>query len=266
MYKRRWHAAVTLLVLWAVSTSVCTAADEQAKLPPKDKLHVYLLMGQSNMAGRGRMTEADRQPVARVWMLDKENRWVPAAHPLHFDKPQIAGVGVGIDFAKRMCREDPTVQIGLVPCAFGGTPLSRWSKGGDLYENAVARAQVAIKDGTLRGVLWHQGESDAGKPETAATYADRLAKMIGDLRADLKSPRLPFVVGRLGEFYVRSGRSADAETVDAALRDLPQRVENTGCASAEGLEHKGDVVHFNADALGELGKRYAAEMIRLSNK
>ncbi|HUT88813.1 MAG TPA: sialate O-acetylesterase [Thermoguttaceae bacterium] len=264
MFERRWHAAVTLLVLSAVSTSVCTAADEQAKLPPKDKLHVYLLMGQSNMAGRGRMTEADRQPVARVWMLDKENRWVPASHPLHFDKPQIAGVGVGIDFAKRMCREDPTVEIGLVPCAFGGTPLSRWSKGGDLYENAVARAKIAIADGALRGVLWHQGESDSGEPETANSYGDRLAKMIADLRADLKSPGLFFVAGRLGEFYVRSGQSAHAETVDAALRDLPQRVEKTGCASAEGLEHKGDVVHFSADAIRELGRRYAAEMIRLS--
>ena len=46
--------------------------------------------------------------------------------------------------------------------------------------------------------------------------------------------------------------------------DLPNRVESTGCASAEGLDHKGDVVHFSADALRELGKRYAAEMIRLS--
>jgi len=68
--------------------------------------------------------------------------------------------------------------------------------------------------------------------------------------------------GRLGEFYVHSGKAPYAETVDAALRDLPQRVENTACASAEGLDHRGDVVHFGADALRELGKRYAAEMSR----
>ena len=61
----------------------------------------------------------------------------------------------------------------------GGTPLSRWSKGGDLYQNAVARAKVAMKDGTLQGVLWHQGESDSGSLETADTYARRLATMIG---------------------------------------------------------------------------------------
>ncbi len=182
---------------------------------------------------------------------------------MHFDKPAIAGVGLGIDFAKGMCREDPDIQIGLIPCAFGGTPLSRWSKGGDLYNGAVARAKVAMKDGTLKGVLWHQGESDSGTAETARTYGQRLAKMIAALRAELERPDLPFVAGRLGEFYVRSGRSPHAPTVDAALADLPNLVEHTACASAKGLDHKGDQVHFSAEAMRELGKRYAAEMIRL---
>jgi hypothetical protein len=262
----KWQAAILISVLGTVFTSPCTAADQRAEIPSKAPFHVYLLMGQSNMAGRGRMTDADRRPVPRVWMLDKENRWVPAAHPLHFDKPKIAGVGLGIDFAKRMCQQDPEIHVGLVPCAFGGTPLSRWSKGGDLYQNAVARAKAARDRGTLKGVLWHQGESDSGSAETARTYGDRLAKMIRDLRADLESPALPFVAGRLGEFYVRSGRSAHADQVDAAIADVPNRVENAACASAEGLDHKGDQVHFSAAALRELGPRYAAEMIRIQSQ
>ena len=68
MYKHKWHAAVTLLVLWAVSTSVCTAADEQAKLPPKDKLHVYLLMGQSNVDA---MRELGKRYAAEMIRLTK---------------------------------------------------------------------------------------------------------------------------------------------------------------------------------------------------
>lgn len=264
MFELKRQIMLAMLVLLACSTSQLVAADQQGELPPKAKFHLYLLMGQSNMAGRGRMTDADRQPVERVWTLNKEDRWVPAAHPLHFDKPKIAGVGLGLPFAKRLCQQDPSIQIGLIPCAFGGTPLSRWTKGGDLYENAVARAKLAAKHGALKGVLWHQGESDSGSAQTANTYADRLAKMIGALRTDLKSPNLPFVAGRLGEFYLRSGRGPLAKTVDAALQDLPDRVEHTACASAEGLDHKGDEVHFSAHALRELGKRYAAEMMRLS--
>lgn len=55
----------------------------------------------------------------------------------------------------------PALKIGLVPTAVGGTALRRWIKGGDLYEQAVARARVAAQTGVIRGVLWHQGESDA---------------------------------------------------------------------------------------------------------
>ena len=263
MIGARRHMGVAMLVLWTWSLSQAVAADVPSKPPPKEHFHLYLLMGQSNMAGRGKMTEADRRPVSRVWMLDKENRWVPAAHPVHFDKPKIAGVGLSIDFAERMCREDPSIHVGLIPCAFGGTPLSRWSKGGDLYENAVARGQAAIKDGTLKGVLWHQGESDTTSAETAGTYGERLARMIGDLRTDLALPNLPFVAGRLGEFVVRSERYPYAAKVDAALADLPNRVKRAACVSSNGLGHKGDGVHFSADALGELGKRYAAAMVRL---
>ena len=261
-----WKLLVLVWILSIASVIPVTAADVEPKLPPKPQFHVYLLMGQSNMAGRGRMTDEDRQPVDRVWMLDKEDRWAPAAHPLHFDKPKIAGVGLGLPFARRMCREDPNVQIGLIPCAFGGTPLSRWSKSGDLYENAVRRAKLATREGTLRGALWHQGESDSQHPENANTYAARLAKMIGDLRADLESADLPFVAGRLGEFYLRAKAKSLAGTVDAALRDLSTQVEHTGCAGAEGLGHKGDGVHFSADALRQLGKRYAEEMIRLQDQ
>ena len=261
--KRR--VLVLVLVTSIGSVIPLIAAGVERKLPPKPQFHVYLLMGQSNMAGRGRMTDEDRRPVDRVWMLDKEDRWVPAAHPLHFDKPAIAGVGLGLPFGKRMCEEDPTVEIGLIPCAFGGTPLSRWRKGRDLYENAVRRAKLAMRDGTLRGALWHQGESDSGLPQTANTYQARLAEVIDDLRADLDTPDLPFVAGRLGEFYLRAKADSLALTVDTALRDLPAKVAHTGCASAEGLDQNGDEVHFSADALREFGKRYAVEMIRLQD-
>ena len=263
MCRSKFHLVLTAIALFVCPVLQPAAAEKEVKLPPREKIHLYVLMGQSNMAGRGRMTDDDRRAVPRVLMLTKENKWAAAKHPLHFHNPEICRVGLGIDFAKVMAEQDPSITIGLVPCAVGGTPLARWSKGGDLYENAVARANVAVQSGTLKGVLWHQGESDTGSAKTANTYAERLDKMINDLRRDLDSPAMPFVAGRLGTFFVEKEEYPLAKIVDAALANLPNRVEHTACAGAENLGHKSDGVHFNADAYHRFGKRYAAEMIRL---
>src|SRR5215210_2193260 len=79
--------------------------------------HLYLLVGQSNMAGRGKVDSLSKQIDPQIFMLDKNNNWVPATDPVHFDKPEIAGVGPAISFAKEMARGDKKIRIGLIPCA-----------------------------------------------------------------------------------------------------------------------------------------------------
>ncbi|QNN20919.1 sialate O-acetylesterase [Planctomycetales bacterium ZRK34] len=238
-------------------------ADEIA-LPDKSKVHVYLLMGQSNMAGRGPLIEGDRDDVDGVIMLDKSDHWTPAHHPIHFDKPKIAAFGLALPFAKQMKQQaGDGVVIALVPCAFGGTPLSRWVKGGDLYENAVRRAKIAARDGVIMGMIWHQGEADSGSPRNE-TYGSRITGMIASLRDDLHTPKLPVVVGELGYFFVN--KSKGAAKVNEALNDLHNHVAHTACASAEGLGHKGDTTHFDREALVKFGHRYAEAMIKLQHK
>ncbi len=239
---------------------------QKVKTPAKKKFHLYLLMGQSNMAGRGKVEAADQIPNPRVLTFTTNGTWCVAVDPITWDKPTIAGVGPGVPFGKAMAEANPKLTIGLVPCAVGGTPLSRWEKGGDLYSNAVFRAKLAMKHGTLKGILWHQGESDS-KPGLAETYGDRLAQMIRDIRAELQSPRLPFVVGQLGEFlYTRKTNNVpEAKLVNETLAKLRERVAHTGCAVSDGLTHQGDQVHFDTAAQRELGRRFAAEMIRLQH-
>ncbi len=93
------------------------------------KLHLYLLIGQSNMAGRGKVSPMDKMPHPRVFTLNKKDMWVPATDPIHFDK-SIAGVGPGLTFGKTLAEADPSVTIGLIPCAAGGYPISVWQKSG----------------------------------------------------------------------------------------------------------------------------------------
>lgn len=256
--------AAAMLLATAASSFAADSDAAAVSLPAKSHVHIYLLMGQSNMSGRGHMLPEDHEPVANIYMMDKEDQWVPAHHPLHFDK-KIAAFGMGLPFAKKMLvhlrEKDSQAVVGLVPCAFGGTPLSRWVKGGDLYENAVRRAKIAVKAGEIDGMLWHQGESDTGSAEHADTYGQRLAGMIVDLRKDLDSAKLPVVVGQLVPSFV--ARTKLASVVNEALADLPKHVPHTACASADGLKDRGDRLHFDRESQIELGHRYFLKMIGL---
>lgn len=254
-----------LLGLIALTLCAGAFAADPVKLPAKEKFHLYLLIGQSNMAGRGVMADQDKVAHPRLLKFTKENAWAPATDPLHFDKP-IAGVGLGSSFGRAMAEANPDATIGLIPCAVGGTPLARWSKGGDLYLQALERAKLALKDGTLKGILWHQGESDSGNERTASSYGERLAKMVQDFRADLGADEVPFVAGRLGEFLKRAdkdGKPSHWPLVNEQIAALPKAVSNSASVDSTGLKHKGDAVHFDSPSLREFGQRYAEAMKRL---
>lgn len=254
--------ATSLLCLTQLGLATASA---QAPVPTrKEDFHLYLLIGQSNMAGRGAVPP-DQKPHPRVLKLDKENKWAPATEPLHFDKP-IAGAALGTSFAETMADAAPeSVTIGLIPCAVGGTPLSRWEKDGDLWKQALARLEIARQHGTLKGILWHQGEADSTST-LAPTYGKRLAAMVSDLRTQILSPTMPFVAGHLGTFIVESNPNGTPNLwrkINEEIDTLPSNVPHAAIVPSEGLGHKGDRLHFDTAALREFGKRYAEAMQRL---
>jgi hypothetical protein len=255
------------LLTAAAAGAQLNAATNSVPLPVKARLHIYLLIGQSNMAGRGKLGPEDKTPHPRVLMFTPGNEWAPAVEPITHDKPTMLGVGPGLAFGKAMAEQEPGVTIALVSCAFGGTPLRRWEHGGDLYSNAVQRAKLAMRDGTLKGILWHQGESDASASTNATTYGDRLAKMVLDLRADLGAPNAPFVAGEIGEFLYDRGpeHTPYARTVNEAITKLPEKTPAAGYVPSKGLKDKGDVLHFDSASQHEFGRRYAAVMLQVQS-
>lgn len=138
------------LLAIAVCGGWATAAFAEDPAPAQMKL--FLLIGQSNMAGRGKVEPQDQVVNPHIFMLTKDLKWVPAKDPLHFDKPGVAGVGPGSEFAREILKVDPNATIGLIPCAVGGTSLDQWKAGGPLYNSAVARTREAIKQGKLAGM------------------------------------------------------------------------------------------------------------------
>ena len=252
-----------LIVLLMVSSFAAVA---QSTLPADllpTNFHLYVLAGQSNMAGRGAVEPADNRPHPRVWMLTQSGQWVPATDPMHFDKPGIAGVGPGLAFGKAMADQDTTAFIGLIPTAVGGSPIDAWQPGAYYeptkshpYDDAIARVQIAQKTGTLHGILWHQGEADS-KPELIQTYQLKLIQLIERFRQVVNAPALPVVVGTLGDFYAAGGLAAQ---LNAILRGLPEHVTRLACVEASGLTDKGDKTHFDTPSARTLGGRYAKAM------
>jgi Carbohydrate esterase, sialic acid-specific acetylesterase len=213
--------------------------------------HVFLLIGQSNMAGRGIVEASDTALHPRVWTLAKDRSWRPASDPLHFDKPAIAGVGPGLTLGRCVADRHPAWVVGLVPAAFGGSSLDEWKPGSPNYENAVARARIALAGGArLAGILWHQGESD-DTPALAATYPERFAALVAALRRDLAAPDVPVLVGTIGPF------SPAAPRMNPVLSGLPGVVARCSVVSADGLTGAKDHLHFDAASARELGRRYA---------
>ncbi len=228
-------------------------------------LELFLLIGQSNMAGRGVVEAQDKQPIDGVFMLTREMTWAPAVDPLHFDKPDIAGVGIGRSFAAALKVLRPGAKIGLIPAAFGGTSLDEWKPGGKLYTDAVARAKKAMESGRLRGILWHQGEADSATTRTASNYRQRWIRFMENLRADLNARDVPVVVGQLGEFYspANGGKGVYADVVNEQLATLVVAAPHVGFASSSGLKAKSDQVHFDSPSLREFGVRYALAWLAL---
>ncbi|EMB17957.1 sialate O-acetylesterase [Rhodopirellula europaea] len=238
--------------------------DAEASVPeqlqPTD-LHLFLLAGQSNMAGRGKISDEDLQPHPRVLVLNKAGEWVPAVAPLHFDKPGIAGVGLGRTFAIDYAEQNPQITVGLIPCAVGGSSLDAWQPGGfhkstqsHPYDDCMKRMRQALNAGELKGILWHQGESDS-TPTKSKTYQSKLDELFERFRKEFDSPDVPIVIGQLGQFPEKPWDES-RQLVDQAHQTLPERMTNTAFVHSDGLQHKGDQTHFSAEAYREFGRRY----------
>jgi hypothetical protein len=262
---RRWGIG---LLLGARSLIAALAEDKApaVAVPPvtaPENLQLFLLIGQSNMSGRGVVEAKDRVPIPRVYALNKDLEWVPAIDPIQLEVK--SGVSMGRSFARVLAAENPSVSIGLIPAAVGATYLSEWVKGIDYYENAVRRTKAAMKTGRLRGILWHQGEGDAQTQVNALTYGTRWTQFINNLRADLGTPDLPVVVGELCRSIYRrpNGESRNAWEVNLQLATLPLTVPACAFVPSDGLKDKGDFVHFDSASQRELGRRYAHAFLQL---
>jgi len=200
-------------------------------------------------------------------MLTENGSWQYAVDPVHYDK-KVAGAGLARSFALELARLDQNITIGLVPAACGGSPIAVWQPGAYFnktgshpYDDALARTRRAMQDGTLGGILWHQGESDS-RPERSRVYKEKLIALIERFREELDAHELPFIIGQLGQFEGKPWTPARANINQAHIA-VAGEIPFAGFVSSDGLTSKADNTHFNTESLHEFGRRYALEYLKV---
>jgi hypothetical protein len=228
--------------------------------------HIFLLLGQSNMAGFPRARKTDKVKDNRILVLGydecsatsrHENTWDIACPPLH--ECWIGALGPGDWFAKTLIDRYPRGDtIGLVPCAVSGEKIETFLKtGGSTYTWILRRAHIAQQaGGIIEGILFHQGESNNGD----VRWPGKVKTLVQDLRTDLGIGNLPFIAGEL----LYSGNAAGHNTL---VHQLPCIISHCFIVSASGLVvDPADTewnLHFSHDSQVRLGKRYARKMIEV---
>ena len=176
---------------------ICGSAGAQTNLD------VYVLGGQSNMAGVAPLTgEPSPSHPSQIWMWDVASQsWVPAKDPIFPG----CGVGPGLWFADSLAGLQPGHQIGVVPVARNGSYLSQWMPtmtelGTDYYGYAISEANKAAKacNGNVKGWLWYQGEAETMAAANVQRFSSRMHCLFSSVRADFNNLSLPIVFVQLG--------------------------------------------------------------------
>ena len=230
---------------------------------------VYLLIGQSNMAGRGTMIDDDSlSTIHGVYLLNNEGKIEEAKSPLNRysnirKELSMQQVGPGAGFGERMHKLTGR-KILLVVNAKGGSSIKEWEPGieGSLTDATLDRAVQCLKYGRFKGILWHQGETDADMD--SEEYAQRFDKVITEIRSRLNAADVPVAIGELGQWNWRPSVQVNGfneKTIDAVLR----RTKNAYKVHSDGLKRliptdESDP-HFGRSAQIELGKRYAEVLL-----
>ena len=217
-----------------------------------------LLLGQSNMAGRGFLHEVAPIYNENILML-RNGRWQMMAEPVHFDRA-VAGVGPAASFAEAWCNANPEEQLGLIPCAEGGSSLDEWSVDSALFRHAISEAKFALENSELIAILWHQGENDSYGGKYQAYY-QKLDAIVHGLRNELNAQEVPFIMGGLGAYLGKSAFGANCVEYQLVNQELCRYAEeNKDCyyVTGENLSSNPDGIHINAESQRRFGLRYFA--------
>lgn len=247
--------------------------------------YIYLCLGQSNMEGNAPyeaqdtvvnprfqvLSAVDNQELGRV-----KGKWYPARAPLC---RQNTGLTPADYFGRTMVENLPeNVRIGVVHVAVGGCKIELFMKDkreeyiktapdwmlntlkeydNNPYERLIEMAKIAQKDGVIKGILLHQGESNTGEKEWPEKVKSVYESILADL--NLKAEEVPLLAGEV----VNSDHGGTCAAMNPIIDTLPQVIKNSVVISSKGLSCAADHLHFDAAGYRVLGRRYAVAMLKM---
>lgn len=256
----------------------------QAFATPDPNFHVYIAFGQSNMEGQADVIEENRVKNERFKVLASMTcsnmgrtlgEWAVAVPPLFHC---YTGLSPADYFGKTMADSLPGITIGVIPVAVKGSSIKLFDKaqyasylstsesflqqtaadyGGNPYGRIIDLAKEAQKVGVIKGILMHQGETDAYSDTWATTVKKVYEDMLSDL--GLSADTVPLLVGEV----LQGGQCASANN---QIRALPNKISTAHVVSSEGCTASSDNLHFDNAGYQLLGKRYAQTMLSLLPK
>jgi hypothetical protein len=211
---------------------------------------VYILAGQSNMAGYRAVREPARSGDERIQIYGPAG-WRPVVR-----EPGAADAidGPGMAFARAHLTGHGDARIGLIPCAVSGSAISFWQPGAEGYARCLAKVRAG--GARIAGILFYQGESDA-QPGLSSTWAQRFRTMVAAWRRDLANPLLPIVFAQIG----RAPRPGDAHWESVKAQQASLRLDRAAMIRTDDLPLR-DMFHLSPTAHTTVGRRFSAAMRR----
>lgn len=279
---------LTIAILLSVIGTSCSS--EKPEVIPEVKVpdpnfYIFLSFGQSNMEGNAQFESQDIVVDKRFQVLEglncenlnrKKGNWYTAVPPLC---RCYTGLTPGDYFGRSLVSALPeNIRIGIINVSVGGSQIELFDKNGyqDYVNNApdwlknvvkeydgnpygrlVELAKIAQKDGVIKGILLHQGESNNNDAEWPNKVKGVYNNILNDL--NLKSGSVPLLAGEV----VNEDQGGAAASMNKIIAKLPEVIPNSYVISSAGCPDVADNLHFSAEGYRMLGKRYAAKMMSL---
>jgi hypothetical protein len=275
----------TLLAFFSFVVLCCAGT---ANAAPDPDFHIYLAFGQSNMEGGGAINDSEHTVDPRFKVMAdfddpsrnrKFGQWYDAVPPL---TKRTRGISMMDAFGRTMVAKLPQkIRVGLIKLGVSGTRIELWDKDafrgyldglppdgqwkrplaneydGNPYEYLIRMAKLAQKDGVIRGIILHQGESNSHDPD----WPKKVKKVYGDIIRDLglDPAKVPLLAGEV----VNADQGGTEASANEIMKNLPAVLPNSYVISSAGVPANPDHLHFTPDGQREMGRRYAARMLGL---